>query len=93
MTNQRHLNQVAASLMAEIHENGGTECAENPDLFFPDGQDMEMNTLQIRIAKTICERCPVLLRCTEYTLLENAPFGVWAGLTPLERRQMLNRKR
>ena len=37
-----------------------------------------------RVAKAICARCPVLDECAEAS--RDEPAGIWAGLTPKERR-------
>jgi WhiB family redox-sensing transcriptional regulator len=40
-------------------------------------------------AKEICARCPVRTPCLEWALVTGDPWGVWGGLDPGERRQLL----
>jgi WhiB family redox-sensing transcriptional regulator len=78
--------------MKALQENGGTDCEHNPELFFPDDFDSQMNSYQSDIAKSICRACPLLNECFEYSLALNEPYGIWAGTTPLERRKLLRIK-
>jgi WhiB family redox-sensing transcriptional regulator len=43
-------------------------------------------------AKAICATCPVMANCLAYALEQNEPWGVWGGLGPLERADLLLRK-
>jgi WhiB family transcriptional regulator, redox-sensing transcriptional regulator len=57
----------------------------DPELFFPlseSGQALE----QIAEAKAICSRCPVRRQCLEFAL-RTRPYGIWGGLTELERHR------
>lgn len=62
-------------------------CAEvDPELWFPEeGQSPKP-------AKSICAGCPVLTACLEYALyLDDAfgeQYGVWGGMTRVERREL-----
>jgi WhiB family redox-sensing transcriptional regulator len=40
-------------------------------------------------AKEICARCDVRLECLEYALTTKEPYGIWGGLTEVERRAKL----
>jgi WhiB family redox-sensing transcriptional regulator len=42
-----------------------------------------------RQAKTICGACPVLRDCLINALRKGEKYGVWAGLTSIERRRLL----
>ncbi|MBA3361950.1 MAG: WhiB family transcriptional regulator [Acidimicrobiia bacterium] len=39
-------------------------------------------------AKAICQVCPVCGPCSDYALDIREPFGIWGGLTELERREL-----
>ncbi|MGP3917711.1 WhiB family transcriptional regulator [Nonomuraea sp. 10N515B] len=57
-------------------------CAEvDPEVFFPERGESP------RRAKVICAGCPVRQECLDYALAEEIQFGVWGGLTLLERRR------
>ena len=71
---------------------GETPCVTNPDAFF--AEDSETNGIegeQRRIAKKLCETCPVINECLNYAMTVNEPFGIWGGLTFYQRR-VLRRK-
>ena len=40
-------------------------------------------------AKRICSACLVQSQCLDYALLTREPYGIWGGLTELERRARL----
>ncbi|MGW2710660.1 WhiB family transcriptional regulator [Streptomyces sp. NPDC001356] len=64
--------------------------SEDPDLFFPIG-DTGPALLQIREAKAVCVRCPVIERCLQWALESGQDFGVWGGLSEAERRSLKRR--
>jgi WhiB family redox-sensing transcriptional regulator len=37
-------------------------------------------------AKRVCATCSVLIECREYALKEKESYGIWGGLTELERK-------
>jgi len=59
------------------------------DIFFP-FDEMEGASLE---AKEICETCPVVDTCLQYSLATNQAEGVWGGLDANERRRMRRRIR
>jgi len=62
----------------------------DPEIFYPPaGSDAARVT---REAKRICDLCPVRTECLTYALSHGeVNYGVWGGLTPLERRQLAPR--
>lgn len=65
----------------------------DPNLFVPgdafDGYDPEYPS---REAKNICDRCPVFAECDAWATT-NEPYGVWAGKTHYQRKQLRRRIR
>jgi WhiB family redox-sensing transcriptional regulator len=64
---------------------------EDKELFFasevtPAGQ------ADIRHAKVICFRCPVMYECGQWAIDERVPFGVYGGVSEKERRRILRRR-
>ena len=49
----------------------------DPDVFFGLGTEL---------ARSLCRRCPIAGACLEFVTEHPQEFGVWAGLTPDERR-------
>jgi WhiB family transcriptional regulator, redox-sensing transcriptional regulator len=41
-----------------------------------------------RLAKSICVRCPVREECLEHAMLADERYGIWGGLTDVERRHL-----
>jgi WhiB family redox-sensing transcriptional regulator len=67
------------------------ECLrEDPELFFPAGEQRRVDKDQIRKAKLVCQMCDVATQCLKYALETNAQVGIYGGFTPKE-RQRLNR--
>ncbi len=58
-------------------------------LFFPPStferkEDRERREAR---AKAICEVCPSQGPCLEYAMTIKEPYGIWGGLTEVERRE------
>ena len=63
-------------------------CKDQPtEIFFAAdnarGAKVRRNELR---AKQLCQSCPILEPCRSYALNAREPYGVWGGLTPLERQ-------
>lgn len=58
-------------------------CAEvDPDIFFPEvGDDVEK-------VKRICKTCDVREECLKYSLDNDERFGIWGGLSEINRRKL-----
>ena len=64
-------------------------CVENPDAFFPeDGNEYKVELEQRRIAKSLCEGCPLVQECLLYAIEGNELFGIWGGLTYRQRMEL-----
>ena len=61
-------------------------CTNFPDLFFGDGPGQVISDM--RIAKNMCRKCPIMLQCARYGLEADEEYGVWGGLSPLDRRKL-----
>lgn len=61
----------------------------DPELFFPDSTDIETT----RKAKALCNQCDVKVKndCLSFALRNNVQFGIWGGLTELERKAIKKR--
>jgi WhiB family redox-sensing transcriptional regulator len=62
--------------------------SEDPELFFPLGEEGEGNADQIARAKAVCFRCPVASSCLDWALRGRIPHGIFGGLTPSERKKL-----
>lgn len=58
----------------------------DPDIFFP---SEAVNTLDA--ARAVCSGCSVREECLEYALARPEVYGVWGGLSPVERRELRKR--
>ena len=63
--------------------------SEDPEAFFTDEniRGREKKEKEIR-AKKICAKCPVKNTCLEHALRTPEVFGIWGGLTELERSKL-----
>lgn len=61
--------------------------ASDPDMFYRDDED------SIREAKHACAHCPVKADCLADALHRREPYGIWGGLTVMERRSLISRER
>ena len=62
-------------------------CRESPVDFFPFAEDAQA----IRLAKDVCDLCPVIDDCLAYAIETRQSDGVWGGLTPKERLYLRRR--
>lgn len=75
----------------------GLSITEVPDVWFPVKHENASATA--RIAKTVClgnddkDPCPVLFVCREYAITRNERFGVWGGMSEVERTSVRRHRR
>ena len=62
----------------------------DPELFFPIGETGPALT-QIKAAKAVCRRCPVIEECLRWALETGQDDGVWGGMSETERRKLKRR--
>lgn len=63
---------------------------ENPDLWHTEAPG---NTWETRLAKKICADCPVIDQCRECSILNEEPWGIWAGIGKNTRRRIIKTAR
>ncbi len=66
----------------------------DPDVFFsPDAfETKQERDDREAAAKAVCATCPVRERCLEYALEAGERYGIWGGLTELERRALARQR-
>ncbi|EOM77933.1 WhiB family transcriptional regulator [Rhodococcus rhodnii] len=58
-------------------------CAQtDPEAFFPEPGETGIG------AKRVCLGCPVRTECLDHALANDERFGIWGGLTALQRRRI-----
>lgn len=71
-------------------------CAEtDPELFFPDDEKengmKDTSTARVRMARELCETCPVMAQCKNYAVMYFEMEGIWGGTTPKDRAKIRSR--
>jgi len=63
-------------------------------LFFPPTHPERKDEREAREerAKSICERCSVKDDCLDFAMRTREPYGIWGGLTEIERQDVLARR-
>lgn len=56
----------------------------DPEAWFSEDGMLEAG----RKAKKMCQSCPVINACATYAIAAEEMFGVWGGMTALERRKI-----
>jgi WhiB family redox-sensing transcriptional regulator len=88
---------ITSLLDSQGHEEWHTqgECRTmDQSLFFPAADlDGHARLNQERLAKSICETCPVKDPCREFALAGSESYGIWGGTTPTERLRIARRRR
>jgi hypothetical protein len=62
--------------------DGHQPCSADPDAWFPEHDDHAA----IARAKQACTACPALEQCRAWVLANPQRWGVWAGLSPADRK-------
>jgi len=58
----------------------------NPDIFFPRTPENDPNSVaQYKIAREICEQCPIRDECLAHAIKHKIQHGMWGGRTPAQR--------
>jgi hypothetical protein len=82
----RQTERKYIELQEAIRENDGVECAQLPDVFFPEGDSGSAEfRATVKIAKAVCADCPVRRLCEDYARAANMQ-GIWGGTTYWERK-------
>lgn len=63
----------------------------DPDLFYP-SEKGKWHTENIRLARKVCSRCPVINECLAWSFETGDIHGILGGLTPEQRGRMMNRE-
>jgi WhiB family redox-sensing transcriptional regulator len=67
-----------------------TPCMVHADLFEAIGDTVGPVSIgTVRRAKLLCEGCPVLVECREWSLDHEELWGIWGGLTPPDRERIM----
>ncbi len=62
----------------------------SPETFFhPEGERGPRRRAREDAAKAVCHSCPVIAECLEHALAVREPYGIWGGLSELERELIL----
>lgn len=62
----------------------------DPEIFYPTHRGGTLRTADS--AKLVCAQCDVRLQCLDYSLRAREPYGVWGGLSEVERRHLLDKE-
>lgn len=67
-----------------------TDPSVNPDWWFPVNE--QKTNIELQIAINICNECPVRRKCLEF-VMDNWPmYGIWAGHTQRELKNIKKKK-
>jgi hypothetical protein len=84
---ERQVKSMHYDLVVAINEIGGVECADLPDVFYPNEiRDEISRFIAQKTALSICNRCSLIKMCKEYAIYGNELYGIWGGLTEEERK-------
>ncbi|HZG95329.1 MAG TPA: WhiB family transcriptional regulator [Mycobacteriales bacterium] len=66
--------------------------ADASTFFLPEGERGPRKARRERAAKEICRQCPVIDHCREFAIATREPYGVWGGMTPEEREELIRHR-
>lgn len=69
-------------------------CQGREDLFYNNDEDSKgVRRDKERLAKQICQQCPVIVECGQHAASARELYGVWGGLSEMERHNLEGRLR
>jgi WhiB family redox-sensing transcriptional regulator len=81
MTNRHFANNDYFLLLRAIKDVGGVACEKAPTAWFPeDIPDPDQRRAVTRLAKAICNQCPLLEQCFTYAISNGERYGIWGGV-------------
>ncbi|MBA3430031.1 MAG: WhiB family transcriptional regulator [Actinobacteria bacterium] len=86
---------VESLAASEAEWRDRASCLEHPALLFfglDDSEPPAERRVREEGAKRVCRQCTVRARCLEYALSAKEPYGIWGGLTEVERRARLRKR-
>lgn len=92
IVSERKANTQETYYLLEYSQQGyeGASCKGiDTELFFPPYDVFKQEDLAL--FKRVCGSCPVQKRCLEWGLVHER-FGVWGGMTPVERKAERKRR-
>jgi WhiB family transcriptional regulator, redox-sensing transcriptional regulator len=81
-----------AVMIPEAAWRENASCLRYPAVLFfgmDDSESPAERRLREDKAKRVCAVCQVRRQCLEYALATREPYGIWGGLTELERKARL----
>jgi len=61
--------------------------------FHPERERGAAHAAREAAAKRVCTRCPVLEQCRSHALTVQEPYGIWGGMSEIERRLLVRASR
>lgn len=92
MTNMTRLPGPIADIW-EWQIQGACRDADPSIFFHPEGERGSARRNRDRAAQQICSQCPVLDQCRSHALAAQESYGVWGGLTEIEREEWYGTRR
>jgi WhiB family redox-sensing transcriptional regulator len=83
---------LTPSAIDELEWRERSACLTYPSVLFfgmDDNESASERRAREDEAKAICSQCVVRAECLEYALDMREPYGIWGGLTELERKARL----
>ena len=82
-----------AELKLGWQERGLCQSGDATVFFAPDSERIREREKRETAAKRVCDDCPVRRQCLEHALALPEQFGIWGGLTEVERAEEARRRR
>ena len=82
-----------AELKLGWQERGLCQSGDATVFFAPDSERIREREKREAVAKRVCAECPVRQQCLEHALALPEQFGIWGGLTEVERAEESRRRR
>jgi WhiB family redox-sensing transcriptional regulator len=84
--------RTAPVLLTDTTWRERASCLAHPAILFfglDDSESPAERRAREERAKRVCAECSVRRECLDYALTTREPYGIWGGLTELERKSRL----
>ena len=58
------------------------------EMFFMELDEAAINHIKLREARKVCFECTVKKECLDFAVINDINYGVWAGTTPTQRKEI-----
>lgn len=85
-----HVERIVRAVKGAAWMDAAACRTSTVDLWYdPETERAEARQERIDAARAICDGCPVRAECLETAIVNLEPYGIWGGLTTVQRSELI----